>query len=309
MPNLLSTLPQVKGRLTPDAPLAHMTWFQVGGPAEVLFKPQDLEDLQNFLRAKSPDISVFPLGVASNLIIRDAGIPGVVLRLGRGFTDISHDDDLITAGAGALDGNVALYAAQVGLGGLEFLSGIPGTIGGAVRMNAGAYGTETKDVLVWAEVLSPDGDFKRLEATELGFSYRKSSLPEGFIVVRACFRGTPTDPQAIHDRIQEIKNARAETQPVREKTGGSTFKNPEGHRAWQLIDEAGCRGLTWGGAKMSELHCNFMINFQNATALDLENLGEEVRSRVFKKSGILLEWEIKRVGRKIMVSTHQEING
>lgn len=300
LPDLITKLPAVRGRLTEGAPLAQMTWFQVGGPAEVLFKPKDLLDLQHFLRDKDPSIPVLPLGVASNLIIRDGGIPGVVLRLGRGFTEITHEGHTITVGAGALDVNVALYAAEIGLGGLEFLSGIPGTIGGAVKMNAGAYGTETKDVLLWAEVLTPQGDLHKLTPQDLAFTYRHSALQEGWIVVRACLEGHPEEPNAIHARIAEIKKARAETQPVREKTGGSTFKNPENASAWKLIDDAGCRGLTWGGAKMSELHCNFMINFQNATALDLENLGEEVRSRVFKKSGILLEWEIKRVGRKIV---------
>jgi len=240
------------------------------------------------------------LGVASNVLIRDGGLPGVTLRLGRGFADIVPEGSDVVCGAAALDLNVATAARIAGIAGLEFLSGVPGTIGGAVRMNAGAYGKETKDVLVWAEVADPQGKFHRLNNAELKFAYRHSALPEDWICLGARLAGTPGDPAVIEARMKEIQGQRADSQPIRSRTGGSTFKNPPGHpeglRAWQLIDAAGCRGLTLGGAMVSEKHCNFLINTGNATAADLENLGEEVRRRVKQHSGIELEWEIKRLG-------------
>jgi UDP-N-acetylmuramate dehydrogenase len=296
MTDILSRLPAVRGRLTPAAPLGPMTWFGVGGPAEVLFKPADRDDLISFIRDCPRDIPVTVLGVASNLIIRDGGIPGVVIRMGREFAEISADGAYINAGAAALDLNVALTAAQHGLAGLEFLSGIPGTVGGALRMNAGAYGAETKDVLDHAEVLFPDGTVRQMTADDMGLSYRHNDLQDSVIFLGARFRASAGDRAAIEARMAEIKQKRGETQPVRSKTGGSTFANPEGLRAWEAIDRAGCRGLRVGGAEMSTLHCNFMINTGGATAADIERLGEEVRKRVAEKTGVMLRWEIKRIG-------------
>lgn len=289
-------LPQVRGRLSYNAAIGHMTWFGVGGPAEALFKPADREDLIAFVKNCPKDIPITVLGVASNLIIRDGGIPGVVIRMGREFAQMDVDGTTVTAGAAALDLNVALTAAKHEVAGLEFLSGIPGTIGGALRMNAGAYGGETKDVLKTAEVLFPDGTVKHMTAEEMGLSYRHNDLPKDVIFLSATFEGKKDDRAAIEARMDEIKQKRGETQPIKSKTGGSTFANPDGHKAWQLIDEAGCRGLTIGGAQMSELHCNFMINTGTATAADIERLGEEVRKRVAEKSNIMLRWEIKRIG-------------
>ncbi|MGO1120209.1 UDP-N-acetylmuramate dehydrogenase [Rhodovibrionaceae bacterium A322] len=294
--SLLQRLPDVRGRYKEQAGLDSITWFRVGGPAEVMFRPADPEDLSAFLAAKLADVPVTVLGVGSNLLVRDGGIAGVVLRLGRGFAEITVDGDQIISGAAALDGNVAQTAQRAGLGGLEFLSGVPGTIGGALRMNAGAYGRETKDVLIWAEALTPDGRLERLSRDDMGFSYRRSEIPGDWIFVRAAFQGQPEDKQVIGQRMAEIKAAREGSQPIRSRTGGSTFKNPDGHKAWQLIDAAGCRGLTMGGAQVSEQHCNFLINQGTASASDLENLGEEVRRRVLAHSGVELQWEIKRVG-------------
>lgn len=289
-------LPPVRGRLSYNAAIGHMTWFGVGGPAEALFKPADREDLIDFVKNCPKDIPITVLGVASNLIIRDGGIPGVVIRMGREFAQIDVNGTTVTAGAAALDLNVALTAAQHALAGLEFLSGIPGTIGGALRMNAGAYGGETKDFLKTAEVLFPDGTVKHMTADDMGLSYRHNDLPKDVIFLSAAFEAKNDDRAAIEARMDEIKQKRGETQPIKSKTGGSTFANPDGNKAWQLIDEAGCRGLTIGGAQMSELHCNFMINTGTATAADIERLGEEVRKRVAEKSKIMLRWEIKRIG-------------
>lgn len=293
---LIDRLPAVRGRLTANAPLNGVTWFRVGGPAEVVFRPADRDDLLAFLKAKPADVPVTVLGVASNVLIRDGGLPGVVLRLGRGFADIAAEGSDIRCGAAALDLNVATAAKLAGIAGLEFLSGVPGTIGGAVRMNAGAYGKEIKDVLVWAEAADPAGRVHRLSNAELGFAYRRSALPEDWICLGARLAGMPGDRAEIAARMKEIQGQRADSQPIRSRTGGSTFKNPPGHKAWQLIDAAGCRGLRIGGAMVSEKHCNFLINTGEATAADLENLGEEVRRRVKAQSGVELEWEIKRLG-------------
>ena len=294
--NLLERLPEVRGRYSEAAPLSKVTWFRVGGPADVLFKPADLEDLQHFLKNKPADVPVTVIGVGSNLLVRDGGVRGVVIKMGGEFARITVEGTQVTAGPAALDLNVAKTAAKEGLAGLEFLSGIPGTIGGALRMNAGAYGAETKDVLETAWALDPAGDLHELSPAEMGFSYRKSSIPADWIFVKATFRAKSGDKAEILARMDEIQKSRAESQPIRSQTGGSTFKNPEGRKSWQLIDDAGCRGLMVGGAQMSEMHCNFMINTGNATAADLEGLGEEVRARVKAKSGIELQWEIKRIG-------------
>jgi UDP-N-acetylmuramate dehydrogenase len=293
---LLERLPPVRGRLTPRAPLAQVTWFRVGGPAEVLFRPADEADLAAFLTARPADVPVTVLGVASNLLVRDGGVPGIVVRLGRGFAAIDIRGDRIVAGAGALDLNVALAAREGGLAGLEFLSGIPGTVGGALRMNGGAYGAETKDVLVSAAALDPQGGRHELSAEELGLTYRHCRLPDDWIFTSATFAGSPDDRAAIGHRMADIQAAREASQPIRSRTGGSTFANPPGHKAWQLIDAAGCRGLRHGGAMISEKHANFLINVDNATAADLEGLGEEVRRRVHESSGVTLRWEIKRIG-------------
>ena len=273
---LIDRLPAVRGRYREGNSLASVTWFRVGGPAEVTFRPADRADLADFLRDKPADVPVTVIGVGSNLLVRDGGIAGVVLRLGRDFAAIEAEDDDLVCGAAALDANVALAAGQAGIGGLEFLSGVPGTIGGAVRMNAGAYGTEIRDVLVWAEALDPSGREHRLDGDQLGLAYRRSSLPEDWILVAARLRGQAGDRAAIAARMAEIQTARSGSQPVRSRTGGSTFKNPTGHKAWQLIDEAGCRGLKLGGAQVSEQHCNFLINTGTASAGDLEALGELV---------------------------------
>ena len=290
-------LPDVRGSYRFNAPLAGTNWFGVGGAAEVHFKPEDTQDLADFLKHKPHDIVVTPIGVGSNLIVRDGGLDGVVIRLGRGFTDVSLDGDLVSAGAALLDLHLAQWSATQGRAGLEFFSGIPGTVGGALAMNAGAYARETKDVLLRAEAVTPEGEIVTLSRDDMKYSYRHYGGPKGLIFTRGWFITTADDAAAIEARITEIQEKRASTQPIRERTGGSTFKNPEGRKAWELIDAAGCRGITIGGAQMSELHCNFMINTGNATAADLEARGEEVRARVLKHSGITLEWEIKRIGK------------
>jgi len=289
-------LPHARGRLQAAAPLAEKTWFRVGGPAEVLFRPADLDDLVNFLAGCPADVPITVIGAASNLIVRDGGIPGVVIRLARGFGCIRVEPDGIVCGAGALDATVAEHAPAAGLAGLEFLSGIPGTIGGAVAMNAGAYGTEMSDVLDWAECVTREGRVVRLANAELGFAYRHSTLPEGAIVVKARLRATAGDAAAIAARMAMIRDARESTQPVRARTGGSTFRNPPGAKAWELIDRAGCRGLVRGAAQVSGKHANFLLNTGDATAADIEGLGEEVRRRVHAATGIMLEWEIRRIG-------------
>ena len=295
-PHLIDRLPKVRGRLTADAPLAQATWFRVGGPAEVLFRPADLDDLSSFLAAKPADVPVTVIGVASNLLVRDGGIKGVVVRLGRGFVDLEAGDQVVTAGAGALDLNVALTARDAGLAGLEFLSGIPGTVGGGLRMNAGAYGSEFKDVVRAVVALDARGEKHLLSVAQLDLSYRHCGVPEDWIFISAAFLGSKGDPLAIARRMAEIQAAREESQPIRARTGGSTFANPPGHKAWQLIDTAGCRGLKRGGAMVSEKHANFLINTGDATAADIEGLGEEVQARVLAASGVALDWEIRRVG-------------
>jgi len=293
-----SALPAVRGRLLHDEALAPFTWFRVGGPAEVLFLPADADDLGAFLRALPDEVPCTLLGVGSNLIVRDGGIEGVVIRLaGRAFGQIEVDGERVIAGAGALDSAVARAAAEAGIGGLEFLAGIPGTVGGALTMNAGCYGRETKDILVAAWATDFTGESRPWELEDFGYGYRSSAVPPGVIWEQAMFQGQPDDPAAVRARIAEITARRETTQPIREKTGGSTFKNPPGHSAWKLVDEAGWRGRELGGAMMSPLHANFMINTGSATAADLEALGEAVRADVRAKTGVSLEWEIKRIGR------------
>jgi UDP-N-acetylmuramate dehydrogenase len=294
--SLIARLPAVRGRYTENAPLGPVTWFRVGGPAEVMFRPIDVQDLAGFLAGKPADVPATVLGVGSNLLVRDGGVPGVVVRLGRGFAGIETEGDEVRVGAGALDVNVALVAGGAGIAGLEFLSGVPGTIGGALRMNAGAYGAETKDVVVGARAVDPVGRVRDLDPEDLGFGYRCCAVPRDWIFVSARLRGRLGDRAAIARRTEEIRTAREQTQPIRSRTGGSTFANPPGGKAWELIERAGCRGLTRGGAQVSEKHCNFLINTGNATAADLEALGEEVRRRVFETSGVRLEWEIQRIG-------------
>ena len=296
VPHLIETLPPVRGRIQAEAPLAANTWFRVGGAAEILFRPADIADLSNFLAALPLDVPITVIGAASNLIIRDGGIPGVVIRLARGFGEVTVELDGVIAGAACLDANIAEHAARAGLAGLEFLSGIPGAIGGAVAMNAGAYGSDVATTHDWAEIVTRQGELQHLHVTDIGFSYRQSGLPAGCVVVRARFRARPGDPATIAARMAEIRASREATQPIRARTGGSTFRNPPGAKAWELIDSAGCRGLTRGGAEISEKHCNFMLNTGGATAADLEGLGEEVRRRVHAASGVTLAWEIKRIG-------------
>ncbi len=289
-------LPEMRGRVTPGAVLAPMTWFRVGGPAEFLVRPADVADLCAFLRELPLEMPVTVIGAASNLIVRDGGINGVVIKLARGFGEIVVEDGGMIAGAAALDVTVAEHAAAAGLAGLEFLSGIPGTIGGAVAMNAGAYGGDMAQVLDWVEIVTRAGELVRVEAHELGLSYRHANLPADAVVVRARLRARKGDAQAIAAKMAQIKTSREASQPVRARTGGSTFANPPDQKAWELIDAAGCRGLRRGGAQVSELHCNFLINTGEATAADLEGLGEDVRARVQRNAGVSLRWEIKRIG-------------
>ncbi len=297
---LIERLPEVRGRYRENADLARITWFRVGGAAEVMFRPADGDDLADFLKARPKDVPITVIGVGSNLLVRDGGVPGIVVRLGREFAKISARDSDIIAGAGALDSSVAKAAAAAGIAGLEFLAGIPGTIGGALRMNGGAYGHDMRGVVLSAEALGPDGVRHRLSVDQLGFSYRRGATPEDWIFISADLRGTAGDSAAIARRIAEIQDMRAETQPVRTRTGGSTFKNPDENsgapKAWELIDRAGCRGLVRGGARVSEQHCNCLINDGTATAADIETLGEEIRRRVARATGITLEWEIRRIG-------------
>jgi UDP-N-acetylmuramate dehydrogenase len=293
---LIDRLPPVRGRLSENAPLAPVTWFRVGGAAEIMFRPADIDDLAGFLAGKPADVPVTAIGVASNLLVRDGGVAGVVVRLGRGFVEIRTSGAEVEAGAGALDLNVALTCEQAGIAGLEFMSGIPGTVGGGLRMNAGAYGTEFKDVLREAVALDPRGQRHTLPLAALDLSYRHCGLPEDWLFVAARFTGALGESVAIGRRMAEIQAAREASQPIRARTGGSTFANPPGHKAWELIDAAGCRGLKRRGAMVSQKHANFLINTGDATAADLEALGEDVRRRVFAASGILLDWEIRRIG-------------
>lgn len=294
---LAPLMPDLRGRLLASQMLGPLTWFRVGGAADVLFTPADETDLAYFLGRLPPDVPVHPLGVGSNMIIRDGGVRGVVIRLSpKGFGQISTSGTEVTAGAAALDKRVAEAAAAASIGGLEFYFGIPGTIGGAVTMNAGANGGETKDVLVSVRGVTRDGAILTLSGADLAFAYRKSHAPDGFIFTEALFAGQLEAPEVIRARMDAVQHHRETAQPVREKTGGSTFKNPPGHSAWKLIDAAGCRGLRLGGAQVSEMHCNFLINTGDASAADIEALGEEVRARVKAHSGVELHWEIKRVG-------------
>ena len=295
----VATAPQVRGKLTANAPLAPLVWFKSGGTAEYLFEPADEEDLVSFLRDLDPDVPVMALGLGSNLIVRDGGVPGVVVRLGKVFSRIQQlDETTLRCGGGASGILVSSTARDHGIAGLEFLRGIPGTVGGFVRMNGGAYGREVQDILVEARVVLRDGSVENWPLARLGYTYRHSEVPDGAVVVEATFRGMPGMPEAIGAEMDVIARAREESQPLRSRTGGSTFKNPDGHKAWVLVDAAGCRGLTMGGAQVSEKHCNFLLNLGSATSADIEALGEEVRRRVLANSGITLEWEIQRVGRE-----------
>ncbi|GAN49374.1 UDP-N-acetylmuramate dehydrogenase [Methylobacterium radiotolerans] len=290
--------PDLRGRLLADQPLADLTWFRVGGPAEVLFTPADEEDLARLLATLDPDVPVTVIGLGSNLIVRDGGVPGVVVRLGgKAFGSIAIDGDALTVGTAVPDMRLAKAAAEAGLDGLAFYRGIPGSIGGALRMNAGAHGGETTDVLVEARGIDRGGALRTFSHADMGFSYRHSDAPEDVIFTRAVFRGRTGDRRAIEAEMERVTAAREAAQPIRERTGGSTFANPDGGKAWQLIDAAGCRGLRRGGAQVSEMHCNFLINTGDATAADIEGLGEEVRRRVRDTSGVELRWEIRRIGR------------
>ena len=296
---LLQRLPPSRGRLEANAPLADLTWFRVGGAAEVLFTPADEADLAAFLKATPAGIPVMVIGVGSNLLVRDGGVAGVVIRLGRGFADVTADaGQRIRAGAAALDVRVARYAQEKSIDALTFLRGIPGTIGGALRMNAGAYGGETKDVLVEARAVDRTGNIHVLSNAEMNYTYRHSGAPEDLVFTQALLQGRAGDQQAIAAAMDKITQSREATQPVKSRTGGSTFKNPPGNKSWQLIDKAGLRGFAVGPAKVSELHCNFLINEGGATAAQIEELGEIIRAKVKASSGVDLDWEIKRVGRK-----------
>jgi UDP-N-acetylmuramate dehydrogenase len=293
---LKSRMPSLRGRLLADEPLAPLTWFRVGGPAQALFMPDGEDDLAYFLAHLPADVPVTVIGLGSNLIVRDGGVPGVVVRLGRGFNEVTTEDHRVRAGAAVPDVRVARTAQEAGIAGLSFLRGIPGAIGGALRMNGGAYGRETKDVLIEARGVDRQGRVHVYSNGEMGYSYRHCGVAEDVIFTQALFAGAPGDPAAIAAEMDKITEAREATQPVKSRTGGSTFKNPLGHKAWQLIDAAGCRGLKVGGAQVSEMHCNFLINLGNASAADIEALGETVRSRVKENSGVDLEWEIRRIG-------------
>ncbi len=290
-------LPAVRGRLTHGAPLAPLVWFKAGGAAEWLFEPADVDDLADFLRGLDPSVPVMALGLGSNLIVRDGGVPGVVVRLGKAFAKVEAvDATTLRCGGGASGILVSSTARDAGIGGVEFLRSIPGTVGGFVRMNGGAYGREVKDVLTEAEVVLRSGERRILSLGDLGYTYRHSALPEGAVVVAATFRGHPAEPAAVQAEMDRIAAAREASQPLRSKTGGSTFKNPDGHKAWALVDAAGCRGLRRGDAQVSEKHTNFLLNLGTATSADIEALGEEVRDKVKAYSGVTLEWEIQRVG-------------
>ncbi|MEP6784961.1 MAG: UDP-N-acetylmuramate dehydrogenase [Sphingomonadales bacterium] len=289
--------PDVRGRVTQDAPLAPLVWFKSGGAAETLFEPADTADLQAFVRDLPPETPLWPLGLGSNLIVRDGGVPGVTVRLGKPFAKVERlDATTLKCGGGASGILVSSTARDAGIAGLEFLRGIPGTVGGFVRMNGGAYGREVADILIECDVALRSGELVTLPLGALGYTYRHSEFPEGAIVVSATLRGVAGDPKVIGDEMDRIAAEREASQPLRSRTGGSTFKNPPGHKAWQLVDEAGCRGLRHGDAQVSEKHCNFLLNLGGATSADIEALGEEVRKRVKVHSGVMLEWEIQRVG-------------
>jgi len=293
----VATMPSVRGKLTSNAPLAPLVWFKSGGSAEWLFEPKDEDDLVAFLKDLDPETPVMALGLGSNMIVRDGGVPGVVVRLGKAFSKIDKVDDVtLRCGGGASGILVSSTARDAGIAGLEFLRGIPGTVGGFVRMNGGAYGREVKDILTSARLVLRDGTLVDWPIEKLGYTYRHSDVPDGAVVVQATFRGTPGQPEAIGAEMDAIARAREESQPLRSRTGGSTFKNPPGHKAWALVDAAGCRGLTLGDAQVSEKHCNFLLNLGSASSAEIEALGEEVRRRVLAKTNITLEWEIQRVG-------------
>lgn len=295
--DLRGLMPELRGRLVANAPLADITWFRVGGPAQVLFTPADEADLAYFLKNKPRDLPVFVIGLGSNLLVRDGGVPGVVIRLGRGFGEIKVEDGhRLRAGTAVPDVKVARAAADAGIRGLSFYRGIPGSVGGALRMNAGAHGRETKDCLVGARAVDPEGNVHVLSLQDMGFSYRHSGVPETWIFTEATFQGAPGDPAEILKEMEAVADYREKNQPIKERTGGSTFKNPPENSAWKLVDGAGCRGLRVGGAKVSEMHCNFLINDRQATGEDIERLGETVRARVHATSGITLNWEIIRLG-------------
>lgn len=297
MSGVCYALPPVRGKLTHGAPLAPLVWFKSGGAAEWLFEPADVDDLSDFLFALDPSVPVMGLGLGSNMIVRDGGVPGVVVRLGKPFATVEQlDATTLKCGGGASGILVSSKARDAGIAGVEFLRSIPGTVGGFVRMNGGAYGRETRDILVECEVILRSGERRTLQLADLAYTYRHSELPAGAIVVSATFRGEAGDPAAIQAEMDRIAAAREESQPLRSKTGGSTFKNPEGHKAWALIDAAGCRGLRRGDAQVSEKHCNFLLNLGNASSADIEALGEDVRAKVKAQSGVALEWEIQRVG-------------
>ena len=296
---LLKRLPEVRGRLEANAPLAELTWFRAGGPAEVLFTPADEADLATFLKGTPRDVPVYVIGVGSNLLVRDGGVAGVVIRLGRGFAEITEEPGhRIRAGTAALDVRVARFALEKSIDSLTFLRGIPGTIGGALRMNAGAYGGETKDILIEARAVDRSGAIHVLANADMKYTYRHSGAPEDLVFTQALFQGRAGDPAEISAAMDKITESREATQPIKSRTGGSTFKNPPGHKSWQLIDSAGMRGFAVGPAKVSELHCNFLINEGGATGAQIEELGETVRARVKATSGIELDWEIKRIGLK-----------
>jgi UDP-N-acetylmuramate dehydrogenase len=301
--DLKTRLPKLRGRLIANQPLAELTWFRVGGPAQTLFMPEDEADLCYLLANLRADVAVTVVGLGSNLIVRDGGVPGVVVRLGRGFNDIAIAGLEVHAGAAVPDVKVARAAQEAGIAGLAFLRGIPGSIGGALRMNGGAYGRETKDALVQARAVDRAGRIHVLANSDMGYAYRHSGAPADLIFTQATFRGERGDPAAIAAEMEKITESREATQPVKSRTGGSTFKNPPGRKAWQLIDTAGCRGLRIGDAQVSQMHANFLINLGNATAADIETLGETVRQRVKDSSGVELEWEIKRIG-----VAHSEVN-
>jgi UDP-N-acetylmuramate dehydrogenase len=294
---LAASLPKLRGRLMAEAPLKDLTWFRVGGPAEVLFSPADEADLTYFMKGLPADIPVTMIGLGSNLLVRDGGIEGVVIRLGRGFGEIKVEEgSRLRAGTAVPDVKVARAAADAGISGLSFYRGIPGCVGGALRMNGGAHGRETCEVLVEARAVDRQGELHVLPVAEMHYAYRHCGAPEDYVFTEALFQGEPGDPEKILAEMEEIAAYREEVQPIKSRTGGSTFKNPPGHKSWQLIDAAGCRGLNVGDARVSEMHCNFLINEGNATAADLEELGDAVRARVKETSGVELEWEIKRLG-------------
>jgi UDP-N-acetylmuramate dehydrogenase len=295
--DLKARMPELRGRLLPNQPLAELTWFRVGGPAQVLFMPEDEADLAYFLEHLPADIPVTVIGLGSNLIVRDGGVPGVVIRLGRGFGEVKIEPDArVRAGSGVPDVKVARAAQEAGIAGLAFFRGIPGAIGGALRMNGGAYGRETKDALIEARGVDRQGRLHVFNNGDMHYTYRHCGAPEDVIFTAALFQGEPGDPGQIAAEMDKITESREATQPIKSRTGGSTFKNPPGHKAWQVIDAAGCRGLVVGAAQVSEMHCNFLINLGGATAADIETLGETVRTRVREHSGVELEWEIKRIG-------------